>query len=471
MRLGETVTVVNKSGKIVSTGKHLVGVFKEAQAAYREKKAEIKSHRDAEHTEKVAQNSSSPRPHHDHHHHIRDADNRSRASSGSRRTHGTVRRKPVPDRTTSVRRAHTSRPTQPSRHKPDLPRSRTLPQDLPVAGEDPYPRRHSDGTSLALVHRPRPASARSASTTDSIDMDLAYGSFSHHSLVPSTPTSPVAVDPEIEIKLSALTRMLDEANALQHGVTATIASLQKNPDALAAVALTLAEVSQIVSKMAPAGLATLKGSFPAAMALLASPQFAIAVGVGVGVTVVMLGGYKIVKRMQKKRLDEVTLEGRSREEEEAQELLELNGDFGRIERWRRGVPMSAGTGTEYIGSQVGTSVEGEFVTPGASRVLLREGVIAEEDLRSVKTSKTKRTSKSVKSRGNTSKKEKSKDDMKREEKEKRKSDKAKKGQRETDKKHEKERERERRRGDAKENHSVTGGWKRELNDLRSRLIN
>ncbi|KAL1306086.1 hypothetical protein AAFC00_004206 [Neodothiora populina] len=54
MALGQTVTVVNKSGKVVSTGKHLVNVFKEAKSAYRERKAEISALRDAEESERQA---------------------------------------------------------------------------------------------------------------------------------------------------------------------------------------------------------------------------------------------------------------------------------------------------------------------------------------------------------------------------------------------------------------------------------
>ncbi|RQM08438.1 hypothetical protein DH86_00000461, partial [Scytalidium sp. 3C] len=39
----ETITVINKSGKIISTGKHLVNIFKDARDAYQEKKAELKA--------------------------------------------------------------------------------------------------------------------------------------------------------------------------------------------------------------------------------------------------------------------------------------------------------------------------------------------------------------------------------------------------------------------------------------------
>ncbi|KAJ9626891.1 hypothetical protein H2203_003347 [Taxawa tesnikishii (nom. ined.)] len=52
--LGQTVTIVNSSGKVVKTSKHLVNVFKEAKSAYRERKAEIKAVRVAELDEKRA---------------------------------------------------------------------------------------------------------------------------------------------------------------------------------------------------------------------------------------------------------------------------------------------------------------------------------------------------------------------------------------------------------------------------------
>ncbi|KAK3061669.1 hypothetical protein LTS18_005689, partial [Coniosporium uncinatum] len=46
--LGQTITIVNKSGKVVGTSKHLVNVFKEAKAAYRERKAELVAKRRVE---------------------------------------------------------------------------------------------------------------------------------------------------------------------------------------------------------------------------------------------------------------------------------------------------------------------------------------------------------------------------------------------------------------------------------------
>jgi len=160
-----------------------------------------------------------------------------------------------------------------------------------------------------------------------------------------------------------LTRMLEEAHCLQHSATTTIERLQQNPDALAAVALTLAEISNLARKMAPGALGSLAKTFPAAVALVMSPQFLIATGVGVGVVVVALGGYKIVKRIQDQRALE-----------KEDKLLEMPAGLDRIEMWRRGI-------ADVESASVGTTVDGEFITPEAGRRLIEEGKIAPEELK------------------------------------------------------------------------------------------
>lgn len=45
MPFEQTITVINNSGKIISTGKHLVGIFKEARSAYKEKKEALRQER------------------------------------------------------------------------------------------------------------------------------------------------------------------------------------------------------------------------------------------------------------------------------------------------------------------------------------------------------------------------------------------------------------------------------------------
>lgn len=157
--------------------------------------------------------------------------------------------------------------------------------------------------------------------------------------------------------------MLEEAHCLHHSASATIEHLQKNPDALAAVALTLVEISNLVRKMAPGAVRGLAKTFPAAAALLASPQFLIATGVGVGVVVVALGGYKIVKRIQDQR---------ALEKEEP--LLEAPPELDRIEMWRRGI-------ADVEVESVGTTVDGEFITPEAGRRLIEDGKITPGELK------------------------------------------------------------------------------------------
>lgn len=194
---------------------------------------------------------------------------------------------------------------------------------------------------------------------------------------------------ELKEKASKITMLLDEANCLQHTATTMIENLQKNPDALAAVSLTLAEISAIVSKMGPGVLLTLKGSFPAVAALLVSPQFMIAGGVAVGVTIVALGGYKIIKKIQQQKEEELVMGGPVQMpaqpraiEEEPYQLDELETrELSRIDMWRRGI-------ADVEAESSGCSVDGEFVTPGATRQLVDAGVLDEDDIKSRRSVRT-----------------------------------------------------------------------------------
>ena len=225
---------------------------------------------------------------------------------------------------------------------------------------------------------------RAVAKADDIDMDLAYG--------PIPPPLPVArIDEEAELKglVNKVKMLLEEADCIQHTASATIAKLQKDPDALAAVALTMAEISNIASKMAPGALLAMKGSAPAVFALLASPQFLIAGGVAVGVTVVALGGYKVIKKIKAKH---ATKDGGGGM---IDEMLEIGGDVSRIDNWRRGI-------AEAEARSVGTSVDGEFITPQAaalSRLNLAEssGVVESEVPRTRKKQRGEKSSKKASS--------------------------------------------------------------------------
>ena len=235
-------------------------------------------------------------------------------------------------------------------------------------------------------------SSRSDDSTSDIDMDLAYGEL-------PPPLPPRKRDEELELRgeVSKLQKLLDEANCVQHSATAMIASLQNNPDQLAAVALTMAEISSLASKMAPGALFALKGAFPAVIALLLSPEFLIAAGVGVGVTVIALGGYKIVKKIKRRKAIKNDTDAAS----EFDELQEINSDLSHIDVWRRGI-------ADAQAASDGTSVDGEFITPVAGRQLIDEGKLRESDLRS--SGKSKKSSKS-KNKNRLDKAEKAEPDM------------------------------------------------------------
>ena len=217
--------------------------------------------------------------------------------------------------------------------------------------------------------------SRRASHND-VDMDLAYGD-----APPPLPVSKIEDSPELRDKLTGLQRLLEECNCLQHSAGATIENLQKNPEALAAVGLTLAEISTLVTKLSPGALPGLKAAFPAIMALLASPQFAIAAGVAVGVTIIAFGGYKIVKKIQasnRERHDEAMLlvdaDGAEQQPASPAESLDELRELSSVERWRRGI-------ADEQARSVGTSVDGEFITPLASRTLIEEGKLTEADFK------------------------------------------------------------------------------------------
>ena len=350
----QTIAVLDKSGKAVSTvshcsfytsqstqlmhalqSKHLVNVFKEAQAAYRERKAEVVAGRHYEIEDRKARKALQAATVYE-----------NRPAAGSRKHsrphHYSHRSSPDHRHPEEPLRSESICLSSHNNFSPELrsPRSPTSPhQELT--------RRHSGRDDIVVrraPHLPPRSMTSPPSPSSTIDMDLAYG--------PIPPPLPIAIqadDTELKGLVNKVKGLLEEADCLQYSVSATIASLQKNPDAMAAVALTLAEISNIATKMAPGVLATMKGSAPAVFALLASPQFLIAGGVAVGFTIVALGGYKIIKRIRAKN---------AVEDPGMDEMLEIGGDISTIDNWRRGI-------AEAEEQSVGTSVDGEFITPEA----------------------------------------------------------------------------------------------------------
>ena len=100
-------------------------------------------------------------------------------------------------------------------------------------------------------------------------------------------------DSPLTALLLRLTDILDTFDCLNASITALVVSLQKDPDALAMVGLTLAEISAIVAKSAPGVVVAAKTVFPVIFSLLASPQFLVTAGAGV----ICLGGYQIIRKV------------------------------------------------------------------------------------------------------------------------------------------------------------------------------
>jgi len=413
----ETVTIINKSGKVVSTvgtlprpalatnlllsnilqGKHLVNIFKDAKEAYNEKKNALHAEHHAKSREKSAQKllraredtqsvASSRHSRSSHHEHRHRSDGH-RGNEASRpplteRNLGMVVEGSVTSGRSRRSRSHRSSSHHGDHRSPRSPRS-------PVAYQSPYienaemsspnlVRRHTDFPSPRSPRSPNfnPSQLSHAETLpppytsqisrrvssvpdfhhdddEGIDMNLAYGPVPPELRRATTSVEP-AQQQELAATMSKLDALLLEAHCLQHSATAIIASLQANPEAMAAVALTLAELSNILTKMGPGVLAALKGSSPAIFALLASPQFLIAGGLAIGVTVVMFGGFKIIKKIQANA-------AATKEANRMEEALVYEGtELGTIDTWRRGI-------AEAEARSVSTSVDGEFITPEAMR--------------------------------------------------------------------------------------------------------
>ena len=179
---------------------------------------------------------------------------------------------------------------------------------------------------------------------------------------------PITSAPDLlKTKMSALQALLLEANAVSSSARTIVKSLEKDPQKMAAVALSLGEISNLLRTMAPGALLSMKGAFPAVVALLISSEFLIAVGVAAGVTVVALGGYKVVKRIKAKRAaDKETklLEQGRVTDVQGDDMgdVDVDVDVEHIQQWRRGI-------SDEDARSLGTSVEEEFITPGAARVI------------------------------------------------------------------------------------------------------
>ncbi len=380
--IAQTIAIVDRSGKVVSTSKQFKNIFKEAKSAYRERKAEIVADREAKEQHElrkaikamsIAEESrsntsrSQRRRSHDRHDSHDSRERRPelnvRPPTGERQHSGASAR----SGTSSMTSGHSSVSPQSPRSLRSGSRRHSQTRN-PYFEDDIYgtansvpvsPRAHDTSRDLVRSHTDmdlalpprRPHAAVRSHSANEVDMDLAYGEY-HPESLSAVPYTPEKQQQELSSLVTKAKMLLDEANCAQHSVKAIIAHLQKNPDAMAAVALTLAEISNIVKTMTPGALSALKIGAPSVFALLAAPEFLIAVGVGLGITVVMFGGYKIIKKIK----------ARNTEKDDGQdEMLELGADVNRIEHWRRGIADS-----EFETASVATSVEGEFITPIAA---------------------------------------------------------------------------------------------------------
>ncbi|KAK4233691.1 hypothetical protein C8A03DRAFT_38585 [Achaetomium macrosporum] len=402
----EIITIINNSGKVISTGKQLVSIFKEAQAAYRDRRDAIKAERAGIQRAKTFDVSQRGDPYYDDYRYGRYSDeidhayDRRRSYDGDdRRSHASSRFSRHSRRSQRPRSAERALPaltegnlkthsevsaTTPSKAAYRPPNVETAaPRDVPLSrpplaiGAPPAPSEPAAPAAPAppppdhrgqLVHRAR--SDFAVVKKKSIDMDLAYGDIPPDlaERVDLDPTEPHAgshggggSEPETPEEAAALSLMdrieafLEEAQCMHQSATTMIENLQRNPEAAAAVALSLAELSALLGRMGAPFLAFLKGGSPAVFALLASPQFLIGASVAVGVTVVMFGGLKIVKRIREaaERQMEAPFEMRAAAApamvekplpaipaqssyDEALVLREVE-ELSTIETWRRGI--------------------------------------------------------------------------------------------------------------------------------------
>ncbi|KAK6537170.1 hypothetical protein TWF694_011367 [Orbilia ellipsospora] len=254
-----TVEVVDKTGKAIHTSKTILGALREARDAYKNKRAERKAEREAE---KAARRAIKQRAYEEE---LREA----------RRARREARRAIEDDGRSEERR----------RERRERKERRML------EGGDNQTERGDNGSDTSSIYSAANGNRSVGELTIKSTTDLA---------LPPLPTPPPEVDEEDD-HLTALfvqvQDIIDHAAAAQSSVFTLVEALRRDPETLAMVGITLAEISTVVAKLTPTALAGLKVSWPVVFSFLASPQFAIMAGVGIGTTVILLGGYKIIKKM------------------------------------------------------------------------------------------------------------------------------------------------------------------------------
>ncbi|KAF3905262.1 hypothetical protein ABW21_db0205037 [Orbilia brochopaga] len=252
--LNYTVEVVDKTGKAIHTSRTILGALREARDAYKAKRAERKAERDAE---KAARRALKERAYEEQ---LREA----------RRARREARRAIEDDGKSEERRRERK-----ERHERRM---------IEAGGSAELAKDGSDTSSIYS------AGQDSASTGQ-----LTTRSMTDLSLPPPPPAD--EEDDHLTALFLQVQDIIDHAAAAQSSVITLVEALRRDPETLAMVGITLAEISTIIAKLSPAALAGAKLSWPLVFSFLASPQFAIIAGVGIGTTVILLGGYKIIKKM------------------------------------------------------------------------------------------------------------------------------------------------------------------------------
>ncbi|CAK7273753.1 hypothetical protein SEPCBS57363_005810 [Sporothrix epigloea] len=501
MPFEQTITIINNSGKIISTGKHLVGIFKEARSAYKEKKEALRQERHfsyrrantfnatgsggynsyhgpivEEYEDGTARYDNYDVDYHRNHRAVgprpeplylesRRGDRRSNASLSGRRRHRSHRTVVGGDGDSVHGDCQPSRPqltasnlstlsdmsashppvVPPTRRHLHEPHSGPAPRDVAPSREvlgseynSQSSARLGNSADAALpsvrasmmVHRSRSdpvlrlhtggGGGAGTSSSKPIDMSLAYGDippdlesrFDLDTAISGDDEPDNQQESQAQTLVDRIETLLNEAQCLHHTAASIICRLQDNPEAAAAVALTLAELSSILARLSPAFLGAVKGGSPVVFALLASPQFLIGTSIAVGVTVILFGGWKIIKRISEVRAsqkdEKLAFESAGQFQSKQQtdsgpslgpplaasvvpaltpavydEALVLEEELSTIESWRRGIELDEDVGTEPWG---GSEAEVELISPEAMRS--RVGDDDQRTLRSTRTSKS-----------------------------------------------------------------------------------
>ncbi|KAA8909677.1 hypothetical protein FN846DRAFT_941810 [Sphaerosporella brunnea] len=264
--IATTVSVMDQHGKVVHNGsKTFFSALREAKEAYKQRKAEIAAERQAQRRAREKVMASPGRPQR------RQTDPVLTIQNSSSSNHKDERKKP-----------HRRQTTRAGPVTED-----SIAEDSLVVRED------------ALVRRDSSARRRRSHDEDELQVSTRGAGAMAAARNPALEMAPALFnDPSViavQTLLARVQSIIDELQCWTVGLTTLITELQKTPETFAAVGLSLAEIAQMATHVAPAAMVVLKTAFPTVFALINSPHFAVIAGVAGAATVIVLGGYKIVK--------------------------------------------------------------------------------------------------------------------------------------------------------------------------------